>query len=53
MITSGELTGGILPYKKGREKRMDKRTDAINYLPASVHLGITKCLGYAVLDGRN
>ena len=29
---------------------MEKRRDAINYLRG--HLAITKCFGYAVLDGR-
>jgi len=52
MITAGELTGVILLTKKGREKRMEKRRDAITYRPASGNLEITKCFGYAVLDGR-
>jgi hypothetical protein len=36
----------------GGKNRMEKRRDAINYRPAFGYLDITKCSGYAVLDGR-
>jgi hypothetical protein len=50
MITAGALTGVILLTKKGKGERMEKHRSA--QLPAGIRpLGITKCFGYAVLDG--
>jgi hypothetical protein len=52
MVAAGDWPKSSCLQEMEGKKRMEKRRDAINYRPAFGYLDITKCSGYAVLDGR-